>query len=769
VFVQLLFSAHFVQALPNNTTNNFEHKISLLHQELELAKQKKDSSLICQAAINLALFLQENGLENNASVLLKEIQNFCPINTSSHNLSEYDLLLKLVPKSEYIKTSLQYILQADEEKNVEHIKKAYNNIINNYLNINDLKKTKIYIDAYKNWLKENHLLNHFELEQTINDIRFYTSTDQLQLADSLYSNLIIYLDSLQLTSNDIPILIKLIDYPNLTEEFLLKIKSFDNTENHFLEIAQIDEKLALMDIDSSTVNMFHAVENTIQAQFEFQEKIKIANRVLQEKIATEEPEKKSRISIWRIIVTAIIFVICFFILLRIRKGFKTFKATKIDTLQQRASLQKQIELADKEIEKRIAEREVMLKNELEEREKIDLELQIALKKGEEANFMKNNFMSNMSHEIRTPLNGILGFSSLLETELALMDKQDLFEYANTIQQSGDKLLHLLNNIIDISRIQANDIELFIKQTDLESIVDEIIAQYDLKAKEKGLRIIKSFEKIDKVFVDPKLMNRIICELVDNSVKYTDKGYIKISCSLNSEKGVAELLVTDTGNGIEEKYLTEIFEPYRQESLGYSRHYQGAGLGLPLVKSMIDLMNCTLAIESVKAKGTSIRISIPLAKEQTEETGNEFAPPLHVDTSIEDDMLNNLSILIVEDDELNMKVFSSFLKKSKSLFQASNGDQAIEMIRKKADENKYFDIILLDINLPGNWDGIKILRFIREEFPMYKYIPIVAQTAYSMSGDREYFLSLGFDEYLPKPISKQGLLTVIEYTKNKLKT
>lgn len=525
VFVQLLSSVYFVQALPNSTTNDFEREISLLHQELELAKQKKDSSLICQAAINLALFLQENGLENNASVLLNEIQNLCPINTGSHNLSEYDLLLKLVPKSEYINVSLQYILQADEEKNVEHIKKAYNNIINSYLYIKDLDKTKIYIDAYKNWLKENNLLNHFELEQAINDIRFYTSAGQLLLADSLYNNLIIHLDSLQLTSNDIPTLTKLIDYPNLTKEFLLKIKSFNNTENHFLEIAQIDEKLALMDIDSSTVNMFHAIESTIQAQLEFQEKIKITNRVLQEKIANEEPEKESSISIWKIIVTAIILVICFFILVRIRKGLKTSKANKTDTLQQRTSLQKQIELADKEIEKRIAEREVMLKNELEEREKIDLELQIALKKGEEANFMKNNFMSNMSHEIRTPLNGILGFSSLLETELALMDKQDLFEYANTIQQSGDKLLHLLNNIIDISRIQANDIELFIKPTDLEPIIEEVIAQYELKAKEKGLRIIKSFEEIDKVFIDPKLMNRVISELVDNSVKYTDKGYI----------------------------------------------------------------------------------------------------------------------------------------------------------------------------------------------------------------------------------------------------
>ncbi len=225
-------------------------------------------------------------------------------------------------------------------------------------------------------------------------------------------------------------------------------------------------------------------------------------------------------------------------------------------------------------------------------------------------------MANMSHEIRTPLNGILGFASLLGYELALLDKPELHEYASSIQKSGDKLLHLLNNIIDISRLQANDMEIKKQICHLTSLIESALEPLQAVARQKGIQIICVIPPDEALaLADHETLQRVISEILDNSVKYTEKGYVKISAEIQKEDRKIKLLISDTGAGIDKAFQAQIFEPFRQDNQSYSKQYQGAGLGLPLAKRLIDLLGGSLEILSEKAKGTNITLYLPQAEHQ----------------------------------------------------------------------------------------------------------------------------------------------------------
>lgn len=408
------------------------------------------------------------------------------------------------------------------------------------------------------------------------------------------------------------------------------------------------------------------------------------------------------------------------------------------------------EMVDERIKSRIS----ALQMELQQRDEMDKELKAALEKAEKANYLKNAFLSNMSHEIRTPLNGILGFSTLLENELALLENKDLFEYANMIMQSGERLLHLLNNIIDISSLEANHNETQLQKADLQAILNELIPEYQVKAKEKDIRIVTDLSTAHAL-IDESSFKRMLVELLDNALKYTDKGYIKIM--LTKDKSEALISIKDTGIGIDQAYMPYLFDPFRQESLGYSRQYQGAGLGLPLAKRMIENMEGRIDIFSEKAKGTEVKIWLK---------GLE-AEPKQVSASQEvkqsptsENILNGKYILIIEDDAASSKMLDKMLGRHADVILASNGDQAVDEISKSVEQNKLFDLILFDINLPAPWDGIKLLHYIKSNFKAYQYVPAVAQTAYAMIGDEEEFLNAGFTSYISKPIQQKELFNVL---------
>jgi signal transduction histidine kinase/ActR/RegA family two-component response regulator len=427
------------------------------------------------------------------------------------------------------------------------------------------------------------------------------------------------------------------------------------------------------------------------------------------------------------------------------------------------STQFQLKNSEVLISDRIIARTNALEQELIERQKKDVELKIALKREEDANYLKNAFLSNMSHEIRTPLNGIIGFSSLLEAELSRLEDQELYEYANGIQQSGERLLHLLNNIIDISRIEANDLEISLKPCSIPFIVSQVSELYNFKSNDKGVRLNVQTLETPNAIADERNLSRVITDLIDNAVKYTDRGFINITSGFQPEQQRVFVRIKDTGIGIDSAYLPNIFEAFRQESLGYSRAYQGAGLGLPLAKRLVNLMKGEIIVESVKGIGTTVTIYLPADLIVSPQKDFSDLKETHNEEIIQ---TKDIHIFTVEDDRMNRLVLKSMLQGKYNLIMAVDGDETLKIINDSFNQGIIFDIMLFDINLPVPWDGINLMYAVKEKWKEYNSIPFVAQTAYAMTGDRERLLEAGFDDYIAKPINQNRLISIIN--KNLLK-
>ncbi|MCF8230662.1 MAG: tetratricopeptide repeat protein [Bacteroidales bacterium] len=443
---------------------------------------------------------------------------------------------------------------------------------------------------------------------------------------------------------------------------------------------------------------------------------------------------------------------------RMKKGFQQQLQEKNRKIKE---TQKQLEESSTDIEAKVNERTKELQREMEKYKKKDVDLKKALKDAEEANYLKNAFLSNMSHEIRTPLNGIIGFSSLLETELSLMENKELYEYAQGIQTSGERLLHLLNNIIDISRIEANDLQVSLQETNIQQIIEKSADLFKFKANEKGLKFNMKLEETPMVYADPTSLSKVVSDIIDNAVKYTEKGFVNITSGYVSDKMEVFVKIRDTGVGIDENYLPRVFEAFRQESLGYSRAYQGAGLGLPLAKRLLELMNGRIELNSKKDQGTNVIIYIP-TKEKARDKGSQQQHPSSGKKPAPELIkpMNEITILLVEDDRMNRLVINKMLENDWNVVATEDGDQTLEEVGKAHKKGQIFDLMLFDINLPSPWDGIQLMHHLRKKYPEYKEVPFIAQTAYAMRTDRRRLLEEGFDEYISKPINQQRLLTMI---------
>lgn len=472
----------------------------------------------------------------------------------------------------------------------------------------------------------------------------------------------------------------------------------------------------------------------------------------------------SNSNLHEILSIASILVLClsaFIITYRNKKNKKTLALKH----QEIKNLENKLENSDKNIEARISERTKNYEEKISSYKNIDSRLKKALKKAEDANYLKNAFLANISHEIRTPLNGIIGFSNLLKTELSIMEDSELYDYADGIEQSGDRLLHLLNNIIDISRIEANDISVEITQCSLNDIINKISELFIFKSNEKGLKINIKLSETPLIFADEKNLSRVLTNIIDNSLKYTEKGFINISTGYDEKSNLCFVRIKDSGVGVDETYLPYIFDAFRQESLGYSRNYQGAGLGLPIAKRLIKLMNGDIKIESAKGEGTIVTVTLKSITEK------KYTSPKKILVKDKQTLKNelkkfNLNIFVVEDDRMNRMVLEKMLYNTANVVSSVDGDDAIDIINKYSKKDKYFDIMLVDINLPSPWDGIMVMNKIKEKWPKYNKVPFIAQTAYAMTYDKERFIDAGFDDYISKPITQSKLFNIINNNLNR---
>jgi PAS domain S-box-containing protein len=376
-------------------------------------------------------------------------------------------------------------------------------------------------------------------------------------------------------------------------------------------------------------------------------------------------------------------------------------------------------------------------------QKINTELIHAKEKAEEGDYLKSSFLSNMSHEIRTPMNGILGFIALLKEPKLTGDEQQ--QYLSIIEQSGNRMLNIINNIVSISKIESGQINLFYKETSIKSQMESLYHDFKIEAEQKNikLKINNTLSEMDNLIrTDEEKVTAILSHLISNAIKFTNHGVIEIGC-LKSNNAIT-FYVQDSGIGIDTKKIDVIFERFRQVDDSLNRKYEGAGLGLYISKSYIDLLGGKIWAANNLDKGAIFCFEIPLIKPN--ETEKEI-PLLRAKIPFE---AQKLKILVAEDDSISLKFISKVLKIfGENLLIARNGFEAVNLSKKNPD----IDIILMDIHMPimNGYEAIKKIREFNED------VIIITQSAFVFTDEAEKAIKMGGNGYISKPIDKNKLI------------
>ena len=376
----------------------------------------------------------------------------------------------------------------------------------------------------------------------------------------------------------------------------------------------------------------------------------------------------------------------------------------------------------------------------------------ALEKAQESDRLKSSFLANMSHEIRTPMNGIIGFSELFLNDN--ISEEQRKKYAQIVAKSSKQLLSIVNDILDLSKIEAGAFQLSESKENLNKILNDIYSFSENTAKEKGLTLNLNCglpEDKANVEIDGTKIQQVFTNLISNSFKFTEEGSVEIGYTL--ENNYLKFYVSDTGIGIARELQEKVFERFIQEEQTKLTQVKGTGLGLSICKKIIELFNGEIWLTS-NSQGTTVYFTIPY-KQVTEAMSSRKDTPI---VNFPKEEMKEVTILVAEDEEFNMFYINElFANTNYRLIEAANGVEAVELARK----NEGIDLILMDIKMPrlNGKEAMRQIKLFNSE------VPIIALTAFAMESDKKDALDSGFDSFLTKPIDKDALFEKVEqYTK-----
>jgi len=385
------------------------------------------------------------------------------------------------------------------------------------------------------------------------------------------------------------------------------------------------------------------------------------------------------------------------------------------------------------------------------------ELIISKEKAEESDRLKTSIMANISHELRTPLNGILGFAEILREELQDTDYEQM---AENIHQSGHRLMTTLNSIITLSQLESGRVTLSLKEFPVQEWICSVVKSVQPLADEKQITINTSGIKPWVLRTDEHLFKQLVRQILDNSIKFTERGGINIETSIVTENQNDWLVVkiSDTGIGIGKDYFELIFQEFRQVSEGFGRQYQGSGIGLTICKKIIDLLDGKITLESEECIGSAFSIWLPYKRPVSEiprkPAGIKEVPGVKKQKSKK--TFEKLPLaLLVEDNKVNKDLTEYFLRTTCKLDHAADGETSLIMAKAKQ-----YSLILMDINLGAGKTGVEVVRELRK-LPGYEKIPIIAVTGYVMAEDKDRLIEEGCTHYLSKPFDQASLLAIVE--------
>ncbi|RFS19102.1 response regulator [Chitinophaga silvatica] len=372
--------------------------------------------------------------------------------------------------------------------------------------------------------------------------------------------------------------------------------------------------------------------------------------------------------------------------------------------------------------------------------------------------VKEQFLANMSHEIRTPMNAVLGFTHLLKTQP--LNEQSK-EYVSAIETAGQNLLEIINDILDLSKIESGMMRIEPISFSIRSVLHGVNTLFKPKAAEKHLNFSVTVDELvpDILYGDPIRLTQVLVNLTSNAIKFTDHGHVAILVKkIWSEESAIRLLftVSDSGIGIDPSKQQSIFDRFNQLEATTTRKFGGTGLGLTIVKQLVELQNGFISIESKTGEGATFKVELPFTLgESLAEDPNTYL--------LEGDLLpahQDVKILVAEDNKMNQNLLKHLLTNWQLQFKiVNNGNEVLQALEKQ-----HYDLVLLDIQMP-EMDGYTVIQVIRND--LKSTIPVIAMTAHAMTGEREKCLQMGMSEYLTKPINEEELYKLIQLYTGKL--